>query len=67
MRTRSRTASSVGEGTRIAVSSPARYNLARRIASRRSVLTLSAYPLGINDGATTSHATPIEVSNQYSS
>jgi hypothetical protein len=30
-------------------------------------LTLSEPPLGISDGATTSHATPIEVSSQYRS
>jgi hypothetical protein len=51
-RTRSRTASSAGVGTRIAVSSPARCNRANRIASRLSVFTRSEDPFGINDGAT---------------
>ena len=66
-RTRSRTASSARVGTRTGVSSPARCSRAWRHASRRSVLTLSEPPLGISDGATTSHATPIEVSSQYRS
>jgi hypothetical protein len=66
-RARSRTASSAGAGTRTGVSSPARCSRASRIASRLSVLTRSDPPLGISDGATTSHATPIEASSRYRS
>jgi len=66
-RTRSRTASSAGLGTRTGVSSPARPSRASRRESRLSVLTLSEPPLGISDGATTTHATPIEASSRYSS
>ena len=35
--------------------------------SRLSVLTLSEPPLGISDGVTTWHGTPIEASSRYSS
>ena len=57
-RHRSRTASSCGAGTRIAVNSPARTSRARRAASRLSVFTLSPGERGISDGATTSQRTP---------
>jgi hypothetical protein len=40
-------------------SSPARYKRTGFFASRRSVLTRSPARIGINDGAITSHATPI--------
>jgi D-lactate dehydrogenase len=49
------------------VISPARSSRASRRESRLSVLTLSEPPLGISDGATTWHATPIEASSRYSS
>ena len=65
--TRSRTASSAGDGTRIAVSSPARCVSARRTESRLSFLTRSELPLGISDGAATSQATLMEVSSRCSS
>ena len=67
VRIRSRTASSCSLGTRIAVSSPARCDSARRAQSRRSVLTRSAAAFGISAGATTSQATPSEVSSRCSS
>ena len=57
-RTRSRIASWAGSGTHTDDSSPARCNLARLIASRRSVLTRSPGLRGINDGATTTHSCP---------
>ena len=63
----SRTASSAGDGTRTAVSIPARSASARRTASRRSVLTRSEAPFGISDGAITWHATPIETSSRCNS
>jgi hypothetical protein len=46
---------------------PARPSRASRRESRRSVLTLSEPPFGTSDGATTWHATPIEVSSRYRS
>ena len=52
-------------GTRIATSSPARCSRASRRQSRRSVFTRSPGAFGINAGATTSQATPIERSSRY--
>src|SRR5207248_5996307 len=56
-RTRSRAASSSGPGTRTAVISPSRNNLASRSASRRSVLTRSAAGR-IFEGAATTQLIP---------
>jgi hypothetical protein len=57
-RHRSRTASSATVGPRTEESWPARNSMARRLASRRSVLTRSPGAVGISEGAATSQCIP---------
>ena len=63
---RSRSPSSSGVGGDTNRNIPARYKPTSFFASRRSVFTRSPARTGINDGATTSHATPILVSSRHS-